>query len=79
MFQLIKKGCNHLKRNNMTYYEHFVFAFYHGLQCFKASVFLIIHSILPCFFEKAGSKLVHKLEQVFTERESKTNEPKSNI
>lgn len=73
---LVKKAKNHLDRNHMTYYGHFLFAFGYGLQCIKAGIFLCTHSLLPCFFEKAGSRLVHKLEKVFVEREiEKSNEP----
>jgi hypothetical protein len=67
---LVKRAKAHLYRNNMTYSEHFLFAFRYGLQCIKAGIFLCTHSILPCFFERAGSRLVHKLEKVFVERET---------
>lgn len=66
---LVKRAKDHLSRNQMTYYEHFIFACGYGFQCMKAGICLCCHSILPCFFEHAGSKLVHKLEKVFTERE----------
>jgi len=65
---LVKKAKNHLRHNNMSYWKHFLFAFRYGLVCTKAGIFLCIHSILPCFFEGAGSRLVHKLERVFVER-----------
>ena len=72
---LVKRAKAHLDHNNMTYREHFLFAFTHGLVCIKAGIFLCTHSILPCFFEKVGSRLVHKLEKVFVEREiEKSNE-----
>lgn len=73
---LVKKAKDHLSRNKMTYCEHFIFACGYGLQCIKAGICLCYHSIFPCFFEHTGSKLVHKLEKVFTERE---NELKSII
>jgi hypothetical protein len=76
MNKLIQKARNHLVKNNMSYYGHFVFAFGYGLVSMKAGILLCLHSILPCFFEHAGSRLVHKLEKVFIERE---DELKSNI
>lgn len=72
---LIQRAKDHLSKNNMTYCEHFKFAFGYGIQSMKAGFMLCYHSFFPCFFEHAGSKLVRKLEKVFTERE---NEFKSN-
>ena len=66
---LVKKARNHLTKNNMSYYRHFIFAFGYGLVSIKAGILLCLHSILPCFFEHAGSRLVHKIEKVLTERE----------
>jgi hypothetical protein len=74
MNKLIQKAQNHLAKNNMSYYEHFVFAFRYGILSIKKGILLCIHSILPCFFENAGNRLVRKLEMVFVERK---NEPKS--
>jgi hypothetical protein len=76
MQSLVKKAKNHLRHNSMSYSEHFAFAFGYGLVCTKAGMLLCVHSILPCFFERAGSRLVHKLERIFVERESEINEPK---
>jgi len=66
---LIQKAKQHLINNNMTYSKHLMFAFGYGIQCIKAGLCLCYHSIFPCFFEHSGSRLVHKLEKVFTERE----------
>lgn len=79
MQSLVKKSLNHLHKNQMSYCEHFLFAFGYGWQCIKAGLYLIVHSIFPCFFERAGTILVHKLEKVFLEREFEINEPKSRI
>lgn len=77
MVQKLKnKWKQHLSENNMSYCSHFVFAFGHGIKCIRAGFYLVIHSILPCFFAHAGSKLVRKMEKVFTERE---DELKSSI
>jgi hypothetical protein len=67
---MIKKSLKHLKENNMSYIEHFVFAFGHGLRCIKAGTFLIIHSIIPAFFPMSGSKLVFRLSKSFTDHKN---------
>ena len=51
----------------MTYSEHFRFAAGHGVGCMVAACYLIIHAFLPCFYRHAGSRLVHELEQDFTD------------
>lgn len=51
----------------MTYVEHLKFALFYGLICLKAGVLLIIHSIIPALFPKAGSTLVNNLNKDFTE------------
>jgi hypothetical protein len=73
MQSLVKKWFLHLHNNNMTYCEHFKFAVGHGLLCIKAGLYLIIHGLFPCFYQHAGSELVHKLEKIFVDREN-TNE-----
>lgn len=66
---LYHKWFEHLKENRMTYREHFVFAVSHGILCLYAGIMLMIHGLLPCFYQHAGSELVHKLDKVFTDRE----------
>lgn len=65
MTNLFKKWTQHLQENNMTYIEHLIFALFYGLCCLLAGFYLIIHSILPCFFPTAGSDLVTKLSKRF--------------
>ena len=65
---MLNKSIGHLKQNRMTYWEHFKFAFVNGLVCIKAGISLIIHSIVPAFFDKAGSNLTNELNKVFTEQ-----------
>lgn len=65
MVTLHKKWTNHLKENNMTYIEHMIFALFYGICCLLAGLYLIIHSVLPCFFPTAGSDLVTKLSKRF--------------
>lgn len=57
----------------MTYCGHWTFAVSHGLSCIRAGLYLITHGILPCFYEKAGSELIHELEKDFVERENIIN------
>jgi hypothetical protein len=74
VINLIQKAKHHLKENGMSYFEHLSFAIFYGFVCIKAGIFLCIHGLFPCFFQRAGSRLVHKLEKIFTERENKINE-----
>ena len=70
---LKKKWNEHLAENNMTYWQHLKFAVGHGLVCIRAGVYLCIHGLLPCFRRRAGTKLVQRLEKVFTERKYELN------
>lgn len=64
---MIKKSKQHLEENNMSYLEHLRFASGHGFGCIKAGILLIIHSIVPAWFPRAGSILLNKLNATFTE------------
>lgn len=57
----------HLRDNKMQYIEHLLFAFKHSGRCIKAAVMLFIHGLLPCFYRRAGSRLVHSMSKDFTE------------
>ncbi len=63
---LKKKWINHLQQNNMTYFEHMIFAMTYGVIAIFAGCLLIVHSILPCFFQYSGSSLVKKLNKGFS-------------
>jgi hypothetical protein len=65
---LRKRWNEHLQQKNMTYLEHLIFALFYGLCCLLAGLYLIVHSILPCFFPTAGSDLVTKLSKRFKKR-----------
>jgi hypothetical protein len=65
---LKRKWNNHLKENNMTYIEHLIFALFYGCCCILAGFYLMVHSVLPCFFVTAGSDLVAKLNKRFKQR-----------
>ncbi len=64
---LFGRAQRHLAKNGMTYAEHFRFAGGHGLRCLRAAACLVIHAIAPCWFRRVGSRLVHRMEQDFTE------------
>ena len=64
---LIKQSADHLRQNNMTYWQHLCFAAGHGVRCIWAGFLLVIHSIAPCFFPQTGSFLVHKLSRDFSD------------
>ena len=62
---MFKQSINHLKKNNMSYWRHFIFATTHGVKCIKAGIFLISHAIIPALFAKTGSNLVNDLNKSF--------------
>ena len=64
---LYRKAVEHLRENKMTYREHFRFAGGHGLRCLKAAGYLVVHAIAPCWFRRAGSQLVERMERDFNE------------
>lgn len=63
----------HLEENNMTYYQHLKFAVFLGFVCVLAGMCLIIHAILPCFFQTAGGDLVQALAIVLKKRRLTTD------
>ena len=70
---VIKKSIEHLKDNNMGYWEHMVFAAGHGFRCIKAGVLLFLHSLIPALFPKTGSILVQKLNKSFVDHKDWIN------
>jgi hypothetical protein len=70
---LKRRWKNHLTENNMSYLQHLKFAVLYGCICFIAAICLIIHAILPCFFERTGSDLVKMLVLVFKKRDQITD------
>lgn len=65
---LYKKLLQHLKENRMTYIEHLMFALYYSVLCLYAGFTLMIHSVLPCFYQTTGSDLVTKMSRRFKRR-----------
>ena len=54
--------------DTMIHIMHLIFALFYGCCCLLAGFYLIVHSVLPCFFLTAGSDLVTKLSQRFKKR-----------
>lgn len=67
---MIQNSMDHLKQNNMTYWQHFLFAFGHGIGCLRAGLCLICHAIVPAIFPTTGSSLVQKLDKSFTDHKT---------
>jgi len=65
---MFKKSKQHLRENDMTYWEHFRFASSYGIKCIKAGCLLILHSIIPAYFSKAGATITNLLNKVFTDQ-----------
>ena len=58
----------HLQENNMSYFQHFKFAIFHGFVCILAGMCLIALALIPSVFQTAGSDLVQSLAIVFKKR-----------
>ena len=65
---MFKKSKEHLRENDMTYWEHFRFASGYGFKCIIAGCLLIFHSIIPAYFSLIGSKITNELNKVFTDQ-----------
>ena len=52
----------------MTYWEHFRFAAGYGVVCIYHGLLLILHSLIPAYFDRTGGKLTNKLNKVFTDQ-----------
>lgn len=66
---MIQRSRDHLRRNRMTYTGHMRFAAWHGAFCIRAGVMLLVHSVLPCWYERAGSEHVRRLKESFDRHE----------
>ena len=64
---LLSRARAHLRDNRMKYAEHLCFAGKHSVRCVKAAAMLAVHGVMPCFFRRAGSRLVHDMSKDFTE------------
>jgi|TARA_B110000263_G_scaffold54690_1_gene46138 hypothetical protein len=53
---MFKESKKHLINNNMTYWEHFIFAFMFMIECLKMVLALIVHMIIPGYFTTYSSE-----------------------
>jgi hypothetical protein len=53
---MFKESKKHLINNDMTYWEHFIFAFMFMIECLKMVLALIVHMFIPGFFTTYSSK-----------------------
>lgn len=67
---MIKQSLKHLQDNKMTYWQHFLFAFGHGISCLRAGFCLMCHAIIPAIFPTTGSSLVQDLNKSFTDHKN---------
>ena len=51
----------HPEEQNITYFEHLRHAWSYGVRSLQCSIVFIIHGIVPCLFESAGSTMIQKL------------------
>ena len=51
---------NHLKENNVTYFDHMKLAFSMASYGFKIAFFGTVHGIFPCFFHHDIRKTINK-------------------
>ena len=59
----------------MTYLSHMRFAASHGAACIWSGMMLLVHAVVPAWFQAAGSRLVRRLGESFDkgERDAKGN------
>jgi len=69
----------HLIEADEKYFEHFSFAFKSGTRLLGASLALITHSILPCFFTTTASRNVRAMNEKFQQRVEQKKTRKSKI
>lgn len=53
---------SHLYFSNQTYFEHFKDSIKYSLQAFKASVYFLVHAVVPDFCVSDGSNQIHEIE-----------------
>lgn len=66
---MIQQAREHLRRNRMTYLSHMRFASFHGALCIRAGLMLLVHSVVPGWYERAGSDHVRRLKASFDRHE----------
>jgi hypothetical protein len=68
MSDIVKKSQQHLTDMNESYWEHLYFAAIFAVQLFGASLAVIIHALIPAFFQYTGSKTIKSLHETLQKR-----------
>jgi glucose uptake protein GlcU len=68
---MFKKSKKHLIDNDMTYWEHFIFAFMFMIECLKMVLALIVHMIIPGVFTTYSSEKTFENAKMLEEMERK--------
>ena len=66
---MLTQSREHLRRNGMTYADHMRFAAFHGALCIRSGLLLLVHAVVPAWFQMAGSRLVRRLGESFDQRQ----------
>jgi hypothetical protein len=66
---MLKQSREHLRRNGMTYASHMRFAAFYGALCIWSGLLLLVHAVVPAWFQEVGSRLVRRLGESFDKEE----------
>jgi len=53
----------HPKEQGMTYFQHLCRASFLGGKMLYGGVCLLVHAIVPAFYEQTGTRIIHELHQ----------------
>ncbi len=62
LFERLNK-IDHIKQKETTYYQHFLRASSMGFQMLRGGVCLMVHSVLPNYFQETGSRIIKNLHK----------------
>jgi hypothetical protein len=51
----------HLASVNESYFQHLGFALFFAARLFAAGFAVLVHALIPCLFEKTGSRIINQL------------------
>lgn len=68
---MIDKCKQHLDGVHEDYVTHLFFAIKIAALCFFAGVALVVHALVPAFFERTGSTTIFKIQELITERKKR--------
>lgn len=55
----------HLRENNVGYFQHLIHAVILGVMSITAGVVFLIHAVFPFVFTQTGSNLIRKIQARF--------------